>query len=315
MMDTIEQSRLLALLAWWRTAGVGDALDEIAIDWTVRRDVPPGADFAWPEPLSRSAAPPASTPGGGGQGGRPSLSKIDTLARPAPIAPKPPPPAQSASTGAPQQDRLQTARRETSAAASAREAARSATTLDELEALLQAFEGCPLKTTAKNMCFYRGSPAARLMIIGEAPGRDEDLAGKPFVGRAGQLLDRMLAAIDLAEADVHITNVVYWRPPGNRTPTPEEAQACKPFLGRQLELVSPEFILTLGGPAAKAILDAQDGIMRLRGRWREIQSAGRTIRVMPTLHPAYVLRQPDAKRQVWRDLLALKAELNGSKEG
>lgn len=186
--------------------------------------------------------------------------------------------------------------------------------MDELQALLAEFEGCPLKSTAKNLCFYRGSPTARLMIIGEAPGRDEDLAGKPFVGRAGQLLDRMLAAIDLTEADVHITNIVYWRPPGNRVPTPEEAQACRPFLERQLELVAPDIVLTLGGPAAQAVLDAKEGILRLRGRWREIPSGARTLRVMPTLHPAYLLRVPAAKRQAWRDLLAVKVALGGQKK-
>lgn len=207
------------------------------------------------------------------------------------------------------------ARREAAAVASAREAARSARTLDELEQHLRSFDGCPLKATAKSTCFYRGSPTARIMIIGEAPGRDEDIAGKPFVGRAGQLLDRMLAAIDLGEADVHITNIVYWRPPGNRTPTPEEAQACRPFLERQIELVAPDFILTLGGPAAKAMLDTPEGILRLRGRWREITIGGRTIRLMPTLHPAYLLRQPEAKRQAWRDLLQLKAALDGEPEG
>lgn len=153
------------------------------------------------------------------------------------------------------------------------------------------------------------------MVIGEAPGREEDLAGKPFVGRAGQLLDRMLGAIGLAEADVHITNIVYWRPPGNRTPTPEEAQACRPFLDRQIELVEPQYLLTLGGPAAKAILDAHEGILKLRGRWREVQSAGRSIPVMPTLHPAYLLRQPEAKRQAWRDLMAFKAKLDGISNG
>lgn len=199
--------------------------------------------------------------------------------------------------------------------ASARDAARSARTLDDLERLLRDFEGCPLKATAKTTCFYRGAPRARLMVIGEAPGREEDMAGKPFVGRAGQLLDRMLASIGLTENDVHITNIVYWRPPGNRTPTPEEAQICRPFLERQIELVAPELVLTLGGPAAKAILDTPDGILKLRGRWREILVGDRKIPLMPTLHPAYLLRQPEAKRQAWRDLLQLKAALDGHTEG
>ncbi len=194
----------------------------------------------------------------------------------------------------------------------AREAARQAATLDALEAALRSFDGCGLKATAKNLCFYRGSPQARLMIIGEAPGSDEDRAGKPFVGASGKLLDKMLAAIGLAEADVHITNSVYWRPPGNRPPTPQEIVICRPFLDRQIELVAPEVIMTLGGPAVKALIDVADGILKVRGKWRELAVGGNTVRVMPTLHPAYLLRASAAKRQVWRDLLAIKAALAGA---
>jgi DNA polymerase len=148
------------------------------------------------------------------------------------------------------------------------------------------------------------------MLIGEAPGRDEDLQGKPFIGRAGQLLDRMLAAIGLAEPDVHITNIVYWRPPGNRTPTPQEAQVCRPFLERQLELVGPDLVLLLGGAAANHILAATEGIMRVRGKWREVTIGTRAVRAIATLHPAYLLRTPAAKRLAWRDLLAVKAALD-----
>jgi DNA polymerase len=148
------------------------------------------------------------------------------------------------------------------------------------------------------------------MLIGEAPGRDEDIQGKPFVGRAGQLLDKMLAAIGLSEADVHITNIVYWRPPGNRTPTPQEAQVCRPFLERQVELVAPDFVLLLGGAAAKEILGATDGIMRLRSKWRDVALGSRKVRALATLHPAYLLRTPAAKRLAWRDLLAVKAALD-----
>jgi len=191
----------------------------------------------------------------------------------------------------------------------ARSAARQAGSLEELRATLAGFDGCGLKATAKNLCFYRGAPHSRLMLIGEAPGRDEDLAGKPFVGRAGQLLDKMLAAIGLTEADVHITNIVYWRPPGNRTPTPQEAQVCRPFMERQVELVAPDFLLLLGGAAAKGILDVTDGIMRVRGKWREVTLGERKVRVLATLHPAYLLRTPGAKRLAWRDLLAVKAAL------
>jgi DNA polymerase len=149
------------------------------------------------------------------------------------------------------------------------------------------------------------------MLIGEAPGRDEDLAGKPFVGRAGQLLDKMLAAIGLQEEDVHITNIVYWRPPGNRTPTPQEAQVCRPFLERQIELVAPKVIVLLGGAAAKQLLDVTEGIMRIRGKQRTLVIGTHNIQAMATLHPAYLLRTPAAKRLAWRDLLAIKALLEG----
>ena len=181
---------------------------------------------------------------------------------------------------------------------------------EELGAAVSRFDGCGLKATAKNTCFYRGAPTARVMIIGEAPGRDEDLEGKPFVGRAGQLLDKMLAAISLGEADVHITNIVYWRPPGNRTPTPQEALVCRPFLERQAELVAPDFVLLLGGAAAKHIFDVADGIMRIRGKWREIDIGGRRVKALATLHPAYLLRTPAAKRLAWRDLLAVRLALD-----
>ena len=164
------------------------------------------------------------------------------------------------------------------AAFAAREAARNAPDLAALEAALAGFDGCPLKKTAKNLCMWRGNPKARIMMIGEAPGRDEDLEGKPFVGRAGQLLDKMLAAIGLTDGDVYITNIVYWRPPGNRTPTPQEVQACQPFLDRQIELVAPDIMVLLGGAAAKQVLATEDGIMKLRGKWRAYQSGERAIR-------------------------------------
>lgn len=193
----------------------------------------------------------------------------------------------------------------------AREIARKAPTLEALEAALRSFDGCGLKATAKNLCFYRGSPQARVMIIGEAPGSEEDREGQPFVGRSGQLLDKMLAAIGLTEADVHITNTVYWRPPGNRTPTPQETLVCRPFLERQIELVAPEVIVTLGGPAAKAVLDVGDGILKVRGKWHQLTVGGTAVRVMPTLHPAYLLRTPIQKKLAWRDLRAIRTALEG----
>jgi DNA polymerase len=187
-----------------------------------------------------------------------------------------------------------------------------AASLAELEALVAAFEGCALKRTAKSLCFARGSGTARIMLIGEAPGRDEDLQGKPFVGRAGQLLDRMLASIGLSEEHVYITNTVYWRPPGNRTPSPEEIEACAPFLARQIELLSPRILVLLGGAAAKTMLGVSEGIMRLRGKWLTYACAAGDLPALATLHPAYLLRNPAAKRLAWRDLLALKAALDKS---
>ncbi len=184
-----------------------------------------------------------------------------------------------------------------------------AATLAELEALVGAFDGCPLKRTAKSLCFARGNEAARVMLIGEAPGRDEDLQGRPFVGRAGQLLDRMLAAIGLSESHVYITNTVYWRPPGNRTPSPQEIEACAPFLARQIELLAPKILVLLGGAAAKHILDVTQGIMRLRGIWLSYPCATGDIPTLATLHPAYLLRRPGEKRYAWRDMLMLKEAL------
>lgn len=224
-------------------------------------------------------------------------------------------PAPSAATQSAPAKRPATARPAPKAAApdeavmEAREKAASAPTLDALHETLAAFDGCGLKATAKNLCFYRGAPDARLMIIGEAPGRDEDLSGTPFVGRAGQLLDKMLAAIDLDDTKAHITNIVYWRPPGNRNPTPQEALVCRPFLDRQIELVAPDAILILGRPAVNNLLANTESIMKQRGKWKTLTVAGRNIPAMPTLHPAYLLRTPLAKKMAWHDLQAVRDKL------
>jgi uracil-DNA glycosylase family 4 len=319
MIDEVERNELLALLAWWREAGVETALEDSPVDWAQHPLAAPGSRFSWPDSPSPPVADPGASPGSAravaGSGMAPGKPDV-TPAGAGPVERRPmaPPSTPEARSTAPTRT-SPVPRTSTPATTAAREAARRAGSLGELEAVLREFGGCPLKATAKNLCFYRGSPHARLMIIGEAPGREEDLEGRPFVGRAGQLLDRMLAAIGLAEQDVHITNVVYWRPPGNRTPTPEEVQICQPFLERQMALVAPEIVLTLGGPAAKAILDVTDGILRVRGKWAEIESEGRRIRVMPTLHPAYLLRTPLAKRQAWRDLLAVKLALDNAAHG
>jgi uracil-DNA glycosylase family 4 len=188
--------------------------------------------------------------------------------------------------------------------------------LAEIEAALDGFDACPLKKTATKLCYADGNPSARVMLIGEAPGRDEDIQGKPFVGRSGQLLDRMLAAVGLArtaqdrESAVFITNVIFWRPPGNRTPTEAETQMCLPFLLRTIELQKPDVIVCLGATPAHRLTGRNDGILKLRGKWVTANVSGRNIPLLPTLHPAYLLRQPAQKRLAWRDMLSLRQMLD-----
>ena len=174
---------------------------------------------------------------------------------------------------------------------------------------LMGFEGCALKITAKQLVFADGNPKSRVMFVGEAPGRDEDIEGLPFVGRSGKLLDRMMAAIGLERASVYIANVVPWRPPGNRTPTPQETAICLPFTLRQIELADPDILVCLGNPATQTLLSAKEGITRTRGRWFKYHTGSREIRAIPTFHPAFLLRQPLSKRLAWRDFLAIKNEL------
>ena len=191
------------------------------------------------------------------------------------------------------------------AIASAREAARTAPTLGELRELMEGFDGCSLKATATRLVFADGNPDARIMFVGEAPGRDEDIEGLPFVGRSGKLLDRMIGAIGLDRTKAYIANVIPWRPPGNRTPTPQETQICLPFIQRQIELVDPDVLVTLGNPSTQTLLGTRDGIMRTRGRWFDYDTGKRVIRALPTFHPAYLLRSPAYKRLAWQDLLAI----------
>jgi DNA polymerase len=199
---------------------------------------------------------------------------------------------------------------------SAREAAAAARDLEELRAALERFDGCGLKATATQLVFADGSPEARIMLVGEAPGGDEDRIGRPFVGRAGRLLDRMLAAIGLDRTKVYIANVVPWRPPGNRTPTPQETAVCLPFVRRQIALVGPRILVCLGGSATQTLLGVKEGITRTRGVWREYAGDdGAAVPTLPMFHPAYLLRQPAAKRQAWADLLKLKRAAEGMGEG
>ncbi|MEZ5872447.1 MAG: uracil-DNA glycosylase [Nitratireductor sp.] len=193
--------------------------------------------------------------------------------------------------------------------ASARELAASASTLDELRKAMEGFDGCNLKITAKNTVFADGNPEARIMLIGEAPGADEDRVGLPFVGRAGQLLDRMLGSIGLDRTCVYITNMLAWRPPGNRTPTPQEIEVCRPFIDRHVALVRPEVIVFVGGVSFKGMTGSADGILKSRGRWMDYPYQGGKADAIATLHPAYLLRQPAQKRLAWQDLLQIKAKV------
>lgn len=194
----------------------------------------------------------------------------------------------------------------------ARRLAGAASTLEELGQAIAAFEGCPLSGMgATQSVFSRGNPDAPVLVIGEGPGAEEDQRGQPFIGKAGMLLDRMLAEAGL-EGRVFITNTVFWRPPGNRTPTPAEQAVCAPFVERAFALLKPRAVLLLGAAAAKSVLAADEGIMRLRGHWREwrLPEGAVSAPVLPTLHPAFLLRQPMAKRQAWADMLSLAARLD-----
>lgn len=248
------------------------------------------------EPIDRLSAPDLANPD------RPVAAAAGT----APVTAARQPPRQTA-TAAP---RAGVAPPPDIAIESAREAARTAPSLEALRTLLDTFDGCALKFTASRLVFADGNPRARLMFVGEAPGRDEDIAGLPFVGRSGQLLNRMIAAIGLKRSDVYIANVIPWRPPGNRTPTPQETQICLPFIRRQVELVNPDVLVTLGNPSTQTLLQTREGIMKTRGRWLDYDTGTRAIRAMATFHPAYLLRSPSYKRMAWLDLRAIAKALD-----
>jgi uracil-DNA glycosylase len=236
-----------------------------------------------------------------------SRNWLEAVAETPPMAPLQMPAAAPARTIMPSRPPL--AVPDEAAVALAREAARQSPDLETLRQQLESFEGCSLKFTAKNLVFSDGNPQARIMLVGEAPGRDEDIEGRPFVGKAGQLLDRMLSAIGMDRTQVYIANVIYWRPPGNRTPTPMETEICRPFIERQIALVDPEILVFLGNVSTKCLLPKAEGILRMRGNWTEWTiPGGRTIPALPMLHPAYLLRQPAQKKLAWRDLLSLKAK-------
>jgi DNA polymerase len=259
------------LLAFYLETGVDCALSEDPVNRLVDPDLAPVASAPPPEPAPRTV--PRAVP---------AAPMLTGLAEP---------PAPDA------------------VIASAREAARTAPTLEALRELLEKFDGCALKSTATRLVFADGNPKARVMFVGEAPGRDEDIEGLPFVGRSGKLLDRMIGAIGLDRSKAYIANVIPWRPPGNRTPTPQETQICLPFIQRQIELVNPDVLVTLGNPSTQALLGTREGIMRSRGKWFDYDTGTRVIRALPTFHPAYLLRSPTYKRMSWQDLRAIAKAL------
>jgi len=269
MMTPDPAPTISQLLAFYLEAGVDCALSEAPVNRLADPDILPAV---------REAAPALAEP---------------VRAMPAIISPAraEPPPAPEA------------------AIASAREAARTAPNLEVLRDLLEKFDGCALKSTATRLVFADGNPRARVMFVGEAPGREEDIEGLPFVGRSGKLLDRMIGAIGLDRTSVYIANVIPWRPPGNRTPTPQETQICLPFIQRQIELVDPDVLVTLGNPSTQTLLAAREGIMRTRGRWFDYDTGTRVIRALATFHPAYLLRSPSYKRLSWQDLRAVAKAL------
>jgi uracil-DNA glycosylase family 4 len=275
-----------------------------ALAWLVEA----GADEAvGDEPVNRLVArAPSNPPLEGGS----TFAKQISGRGPSTGASNGPLPGSLRSPTLPQGEGKKTAALDSDAIGSAMEIASRANSLAELKAAMEAFDGCPLKKTATNTVFANGVPDHRIMLIGEAPGRDEDRIGKPFVGRAGQLLDKMLAAINLDRTkNAYITNVINWRPPDNRDPTPEEAATCLPFLRRHIELVNPGIIILLGAVAARHVMGKTDGIMRLRGKWLEYHVNGNMVPVMPTLHPAYLLRRAADKKLAWRDLQAIEDKI------
>jgi uracil-DNA glycosylase family 4 len=280
-MSTERDRAALELLAFYQEAGADALLGEAPVDRFAEPSRPESAPAAAPD--TAPAAPPSPA--------RPPAQPAVRTTLDAPTAPQAP----------------------EAAIMAAREAARSAPDLDTLRDILDHFEGCGLRATASRLVFGDGNPAARVVLIGEAPGRDEDLEGRPFVGRSGKLLDRMLAAIGLDRTSVYIANIVPWRPPGNRTPTPQETAICLPFILRQIELVNPDILVCLGNPSTQALLSTKEGITKTRGRWFKLETGSREIRAIPTYHPAFLLRSPLQKRFAWRDFLAIRKALDAAK--
>ncbi|MDA0675048.1 MAG: uracil-DNA glycosylase [Proteobacteria bacterium] len=289
---------LKGLLGWYLAAGVDETICRVPVNRL--HAAPPAGALATAPAIERMPRPSSSPPGPGptpspgrqparnGEGPRPAQA-------PAILASTPtaPPPASA------------------EAVQSAYHAARQVATLEQLKEAIAAFEGCALRRTATNLVFADGNPNAQVVLLGEAPGADEDRQGVPFVGQSGRLLDRMLGSIGLARTEVLISNTVFWRPPGNRTPTTIEAAVCRPFVERLIELVRPRILVALGGAAAKSLLGRAESVGRLRGQWLPFTTPGleQPAQTIVTFHPAYLLRTPSAKREAWQDLLKIKAKL------
>ncbi len=294
---TEDDKLALAALRWQLEAGADEAVEEWAQD---RRKK------AAPQP---AVAPPRAAPSPGPPSSGPPSPEPPPAEPPARFdeAPAPPPTRQAAPRPAAPRPPVGGLTSPQQAVASAREAAAAARTVAELRTALEAFEGCALKATATRLCFADGNPEARIMMIGEAPGAEEDRQGLPFVGVSGRLMDLMLSYIGLDREKVYISNVLFWRPPGNRSPSAEEIASCLPFVERHIELVDPAYLVLVGGISAKTLLARSEGILRLRGRWYSYQHAGlaHPVPALATLHPAYLLRQPGQKRLAWQDYLKL----------
>jgi uracil-DNA glycosylase len=300
--STLSAAELAAILRFYADAGVDCMVEESPVDRFAESDAA-RSRRAGPIMSERAAASafeqprePAAMPAGGPGSGRIVQSS----------------PAAAASS--PQRDLSQTiAVPDEAAIADARTLARKAGSIAELRDAVAAFSGCNLRVTAKNLVFADGTPEARIMFVGEAPGREEDIQGLPFVGKAGQMLDLMLRSIGLDRQSAYITNMIFWRPPGNRTPTPHEIAVCRPFTERHIELVDPAIVVFLGNVATRGMLETTRGILSLRGTWSDYRIGEKTYPALPTLHPAYLLRNPAHKKLAWRDFLALRARIEALK--
>ena len=284
--DQFDRSEALAMLRWLISMGADEAIGPTGLD-----------RFAEAERIAAGAAPPP----------RPAPPPVPRPERTVAASPALPLPLRQATALG-------------GSAGDAMALAASCNSFAEIAAVLATFDACPLKRTATSLVYLDGHPEARLLFIGEAPGREEDLSGKPFVGRSGQLLDKMLAALGLSrsaaapELSVLITNLIFWRPPGNRKPTEAETLMCLPFVQRTIALARPRAIVCLGATPAQRLSGTTEGILALRGKWRQHRTEdGSTIPLLPTLHPAYLLRQPAQKRLAWRDFLTLGAALQADR--